>query len=214
MSRACFGSSYGKGIFYKIRTLQKAISSKAMLFGLPTYRKRTNVKSLEQEIDSLIWETVCERKCQETKLLKKDFLQMILEEAVEHFTSEDESKRFIVDNCKNIYFAGYEWTSVAASWCLMLLALYPEWQTSICDEMFEACPNSSLDVDLLPKLKSVTMVIQEAMRFFPPAAFVSREALERTQIGHVDVPKEVCILSLIPTLHRDPDISGPDAHKF
>lgn len=58
------------------------------------------------------------------------------------------------------------------------------------------------------------MVIQEAMRLFPPAAFVSREALERTQIGHVDVPKGVCIWSLIPTLHRDPDIWGPDAHVF
>ncbi|KAF5795112.1 putative cytochrome P450 [Helianthus annuus] len=216
ISRACFGSSYTKGkeIFSKLRTLQKTISSKGMLFGLPTFGQRKDVKSLEKEIDSLIWEAVCERKCQETPLLKKDLLQMILEEAMDHFASKDESRHFIVDNCKNIYFAGHESTSVAASWCLMLLALYPEWQTHIRNEMSQACPNGALDVDSLPKLKSVTMVIQEAMRLFPPAAFVSREALERTQIGHVDVPKGVCIWSLIPTLHRDPDIWGPDAHKF
>ncbi|KAI3517520.1 hypothetical protein L1887_16735 [Cichorium endivia] len=216
ISRACFGSSYTKGkeIFSKLRTLQKTISSKGMLFGLPTYGIRKDVKSLEKEIDSLIWEAVCERKCQETTLLKKDLLQMILEEAIDHFSSKDESKHFIVDNCKNIYFAGHESTSVAASWCLMLLALHPEWQTHISNEMSDACPNGVLDVDSLPKLKSVTMVIQEAMRLFPPAAFVSREALERTQIGHVDVPKGVCIWSLIPTLHRDPEIWGPDAHEF
>lgn len=37
ISRACFGSSYikGKEIFLKLRTLQKTISSKGMLFGLP-----------------------------------------------------------------------------------------------------------------------------------------------------------------------------------
>ncbi|GJW08804.1 cytochrome P450 714A1-like protein [Tanacetum coccineum] len=183
ISRACFGSSYTKGkeIFSKLRTLQKAISSKGMLFGLPAIgdtEQKKDVKSLEMEIDSLIWEAVCERKCQETDtpLMKKDLLQMILEEAMDHFASKDESRHFIVDNCKNIYFAGHESTSVAAS--------------------------------------KVTLVIQEAMRLFPPAAFVSREALERTQIGHVDVPKGVCIWSLIPTLHRDPEIWGPDAHIF
>nr|XP_043607879.1 cytochrome P450 714A1-like [Erigeron canadensis] len=216
ISRACFGSSYAKGkeIFSKLRTLQKTISSKGMLFGLSTFGQRKDVKSLEKGLDSLIWEAVCERKCQETPLLKKDLLQMMLEEAMDHFASKEESKHFIVDNCKNIYFAGHESTSVAASWCLMLLALYPQWQTKIRDEMSEACPDGVLDVESLPKLKAVTMVIQEAMRLFPPAAFVSREALERTQIGHLDVPKGVCIWSLIPTLHRDPEIWGPDAHKF
>lgn len=58
------------------------------------------------------------------------------------------------------------------------------------------------------------MVIQEAMRLFPPTTFVSREALERTQIGHIVVPKGVCMCTLIPKLHRDPDIWGHDAHKF
>ncbi|KAI3817878.1 hypothetical protein L1987_11678 [Smallanthus sonchifolius] len=183
ISRACFGSSYTKGkeIFSKLRTLQKTISSKGMLFGLPTFGK-----------------------CQETPLLKKDLLQMILEEAMDHFPSKDESRHFIVDNCKNIYFAEHESTSVAASWCLMLLALYPQWQTHIRYEMSQACPNGSLDVDSLPKSNEVV----------PTSSICVKEALERTQIGHVDVPKGVCIWSLIPTLHRDPAIWGPDAHKF
>lgn len=58
------------------------------------------------------------------------------------------------------------------------------------------------------------MVIQEALRLYPPAAFVSREALEDTKIGNITVPKNVCIWTLIPTLHRDPDIWGPDVNKF
>lgn len=58
------------------------------------------------------------------------------------------------------------------------------------------------------------MVIQEALRLYPPAAFVSREALEETQVGNIVVPKGVCLWTLIPTLHRDPEIWGPNANEF
>lgn len=43
---------------------------------------------------------------------------------------------------------------------------------------------------------------------------VSREALQETQIGHIVVPKGVCLWTLIPTLHRDPDIWGPNVNEF
>lgn len=58
------------------------------------------------------------------------------------------------------------------------------------------------------------MVIQEALRLYPPAAFVSREALEEVQLGNVTIPKGVCLWTLIPTLHRDPELWGSDANEF
>ena len=58
------------------------------------------------------------------------------------------------------------------------------------------------------------MVIQEALRLYPTAAFISREALEEFEMGNIIVPKGVCIWTLIPTLHRDPEIWGPDANEF
>jgi cytochrome P450 len=60
----------------------------------------------------------------------------------------------------------------------------------------------------------VSMVIQEVLRLYPPAAFVSREAYEDVQIGNLNVPKGVCLWTLIPTLHRDPEIWGPDSNEF
>lgn len=69
-------------------------------------------------------------------------------------------------------------------------------------------------IKLISFYKQVTMVIQETLRLYPPAAFVSREALEDTKIGNVNVPKNVCIWTLIPTLHRDPEIWGADANEF
>lgn len=229
ISRACFGSSYSKGkkIFLKLRTLQKVLSKQNFLFKVPTIRflntkVHKEVKSLEKEIESLIWEAVQERveECSKGYSSEKDLMQWILEGATnDQELDEVSSKQLIVDNCKNMYFAGHESTAVAASWCLMLLALHPEWQHNIREEVNQLCGNNEdhlhvLDVETLLKIKSVTMVIQEALRLYPPAAFISREALEEFQIGDILVPQGVCIWTLIPTLHRDPDIWGPDANEF
>ncbi|KAH7537712.1 hypothetical protein FEM48_Zijuj03G0122100 [Ziziphus jujuba var. spinosa] len=230
ISRACFGSSYSKGkqIFSKLRCLQHTISQHGFLFGVsnfgsfPMRRKQNEINSLEREIESLIWEAVKERREQEisdtsssSSSSGKDLLQLILEGAInDHTLGEHSSKQFIVDNCKNIYFAGYESTAIAISWCLMLLALHPEWQARIRSEFSQICPDGVPDANSLPQLKAVTMVVQEVLRLYPPAAFVSREAFEDTQIGNVVVPKGVCVWTLIPTLHRDPDIWGPDANEF
>ncbi|CAH9139670.1 unnamed protein product [Cuscuta epithymum] len=215
ISKACFGRSYhqGKQIFSKLRTLKNIISSHSYLFGFPTLLgKNKGIASLELEIDSLIWKAVKER---DSSSSEKDLLQCLLEAAInDESMDEDSSRKFIVDNCKNIYFAGHEATAVAASWCLMLLALHPDWQSLIRQEIDQLCQSNPLDGDSISKMKVVTMVILEVLRLYPPGAFVSREALHETKIGHIVVPKGVCLWSLIPTLHRDPKIWGPDANKF
>ena len=85
-------------------------------------------------------------------------MQLLLEAAMaDKSLGKEFSKRFIVDNCKNIYFAGHETTAAAASWSLMLLALYPEWQDRIRTEVAEICPNGLPDADSLPLLKTVCL---------------------------------------------------------
>ncbi|RAL51338.1 hypothetical protein DM860_010840 [Cuscuta australis] len=212
ISRACFGSSYNKGrqIFSKLRTLQNVISSQSYLFGFPTFGKNNGIASLEVEIETLIWKAVKERDSSSSSE-ERDLLQCILEAAInDENMSEDSSKKFIVDNCKNIYFAGHEATAVAAAWCVMLLALHPEWQSRVREEIGDDPP----DAEGISKMKTLTMVIHEVLRLYPPGAFVSREALEETKIGHITVPKGVCLWTLIPTLHRDPEVWGPDANEF
>ncbi|XP_050219771.1 cytochrome P450 714A1-like [Mercurialis annua] len=222
IARACFGTSFSKGtqIFSKLRTLQKLLTNQSFLFGVPgfgfyAYKNRKSMSKLEGEIESLIWETVKERekKCLDKDCIEKDLLQQLLEEAILNDTNISSPKRFVVDNCKSIYFAGHESTATAATWCLMLLALHPEWQSRLREEINQVCSHG-FDSDSLSNLKMVGIVIQEALRLYPPAAFVSRETLEDVQIGKIRVPKGVCMWTLISTLHRDPNIWGPDSNEF
>ncbi|KAJ6971962.1 hypothetical protein NC653_032498 [Populus alba x Populus x berolinensis] len=112
---------------------------------------------------------------------ENDLLQMILEGAKsygdqESFPSDVSLDRFIVDNSKAIYFAGHETTAITASWCLMLLAANQEWQARARAEVLEICKINLPDADMLRNMKTLTMVIQETMRLYPPVVFVIRRA--------------------------------------
>ncbi|GFY92041.1 hypothetical protein Acr_08g0004370 [Actinidia rufa] len=90
----------------------------------------------------------------------KDLLQMILEAAKSYGDNggppqDIAPNKFIVDNCKNIYFAGHETTALSASWCLMLLALHPEWQARARAEMVELCGENLPDADMFRSMKPI-----------------------------------------------------------
>ncbi|KAH9673506.1 cytochrome P450 714A1 [Citrus sinensis] len=225
ISRACFGSSYaqGKSIFLKLRAMQEVMSKPNLLFGLPNIRwlptqSNREIRRLKKEVEDLILKVVKDRQEESLKDGKnsKDLLQMILESADadnELHQYIHKTDRFIVDNCKNIYFAGYETTALSASWTLMLLALHPEWQERVRAEAIEmlalanACPRES-------GWSELTMVVQESMRLYPPSVVMAREAFADIKLGDFVVPKGLHIWSLIPALHRDPENWGADSNEF
>jgi len=88
---------------------------------------------------------------------EKDLLQMVLEGAKNSDLSQEAMDRFIVDNCKNIYLAGYETTAVSATWCLMLLASSQEWQNRVRAEVLEVCGDRLPDADVIRKMKLVRL---------------------------------------------------------
>ncbi|KAE9611194.1 putative cytochrome P450 [Lupinus albus] len=163
ISRACFGSNYveGKEIFTKLRDVQRALST--IYVGIPGFRylpTRNNqeIWRLEKEINSKIL-TLINKRMKETQ--EQDLLQMILKGAKNCEGSDGPSSspisrdRFMIDNCKNIFFAGYETTAITASWCLMLLALHQDWQDRVRAEVLQVCGSDPPNADMLRSLKVV-----------------------------------------------------------
>ncbi|KAF5446533.1 hypothetical protein F2P56_032153 [Juglans regia] len=218
ISRACFGSNYSKGeeIFVKLRALQEAMSKKVLSTGVPGLRylpTRSNREAwgLEKEVRNLILQVVKERQ---KASYEKDLLQMVLEGAQNSDLSQEATDRFIVDNCKNIYLAGFETTAVSATWCLMLLASNQEWQDRVRAEVLDICGGATPDADMIRKMKQLTMVIHESLRLYPPVAVVSREAFKDMKFGDINVPKGVNLWTMVLTLHTDPENWGQDAYRF
>jgi hypothetical protein len=68
--------------------------------------------------------------------------------------------RFIIDNCKTIFFAGHDTTSITASWCLMLLATYQNWQDRVRAEVLEVCGNGNPDASKIRSMKMVRFTLK------------------------------------------------------
>ncbi|KAH7542857.1 hypothetical protein FEM48_Zijuj02G0119800 [Ziziphus jujuba var. spinosa] len=219
ISRACFGSNFSKGeeIFHKLRSLQELMSKKGFSVGIPGIRylptkSNREAWALEKEVANLILEVVKEK--QEAGY-KKDLLQMVLEGTKNSDLDQEATDRIVVDNCKNVYLAGYETTAVAATWCLMLLAANQNWQDRVRAEVLQVCKGCSTpDYDMLNKMKQLTMVIHEALRLYPPVTVISREVFKDMKFGDIDVPKGVIVWTMMVALHTDPKVWGPDSYKF
>ncbi|XWS08106.1 hypothetical protein CRYUN_Cryun41cG0050800 [Craigia yunnanensis] len=221
ISRACFGSNYAEGeeIFLKLRTLQENVSMKMLLQGIPGIRylptqSNREMWRLENEIQTLILKVVKERKEATLGSDQKDLLQVIIESAESSDLGQEATNQFIVDNCKNIFFAGFETSAVTAAWTLMLLALNPEWQEKVRAEVLEVCNGKFPNTDMLIKMKQLTMVIYESLRLYPPVPIMAKQALEDMKFGGINVPKGVNIWVLLTTLNQDPNIWGHEADKF
>ena len=70
------------------------------------------------------------------------------------------------------------------------------------------------NVSDLPRLKYTEMIAKEAMRLYPPAYAVGREAIEETEIGGFRVPKGTQLFAFQYVTHRDERyFDEPDAFK-
>lgn len=225
IAKACFGSSYlqGKEIFAKLRTLQSLMSMTSIFVGIPGLRHLPSKKNryawkLENEVHVMILDIVKQRITMADG--EKDLLQKILKAAGKVGDHENSvltqtvSDKFITDNCKNIYFAGHETTATTASWTLVLLAAHPDWQNQCRAEIQEFCGDKLPNADTLRNLKTLTMVIHETLRLYPPSTYVVREVFQDLKLKDILIPKGVILRIPIPMIHRNPDVWGPDVHEF
>jgi cytochrome P450 len=103
-----------------------------------------------------------------------------------------------------IFLAGHETTALALTWTWYLLALHPIQEARLHAELDAVLGGRTPTYDDLPDLAYTRMVIEESMRLYPPAPFMSREPIEDDVICGHDVPKgaHVAINPWIVHRHR------------
>ncbi|KAL5792067.1 hypothetical protein ACOSP7_000661 [Xanthoceras sorbifolium] len=124
------------------------------------------------------------------------------------------SKEEIVEECKSFFIAGHGTTANFLTWTVLLLCVYPEWQSKLREEVLNECGMRIPDADMLANLKLVNMVLLETLRLYCPVARLSRQASEDTKCGDLLIPKDTCIEIATVKIHRSEKYWGEDAKQF
>jgi len=104
------------------------------------------------------------------------------------------SDRQLRDEMMTLFLAGHETTASALTWTWYLLSRHPEVEAKLADELRRVLAGRAPSVDDLPRLPYTEMVIREAIRLYPPAPAIGREAVEDVTIADYNVPKGSLVL--------------------
>jgi cytochrome P450 len=146
---------------------------------------------------------------------ERDLLSMLMA-ARDEETGEKMSDRQLRDEVMTIFVAGHETTANLMSWSLYLLSQHPQQARRLRDEVREVLGGRPPRMDDLPNLVYTRMVLDEAMRLYPPAWAVSRESLQPDQIGGYQMPagSQVSLSAFVthrhPKFWEDPERFDPE----
>ena len=137
----------------------------------------------------------------------KDFLQLMIDA-----TAKDKGKYRrltdleIVSQCFTFIVAGYETTANALTYTAYLLALNPDIQEKLIDQIREYIsdhPDLSL-YNMAQELTYLDMVIQESLRLYPPVPGTDRQCTKTCTVGDFVIPEGVVVRIPIWHIHHDP----------
>ena len=107
------------------------------------------------------------------------------------------------DEVITIFMAGHETTAVTMTWVWYLLSQHPAEETKLHQELDAVLAGRVPTVDDLPNLAYTRMIIEEAMRVYPPAPGISiRQAKEADEVCGFKVSPGLQILISPWILHR------------
>lgn len=105
-----------------------------------------------------------------------------------------------------LLLAGHETTASTLGWTLHLLDRHPEARMRVREEAVRVLGGRSPEVDDLHRLTYTTMVVQEAMRLYPPVWVLPRVAQREDEVGGYTVSAGADVLVCPYVMHRHPDL--------
>lgn len=130
-----------------------------------------------------------------------DLLWMLLQVKDEE-TGEGMSEQQLVDEMMTFFLAGHETTAVALSWALFLLHQNEEACYKARTEGTRLL-SEGVTLESLGQATYLKQVAQEALRLYPPAWTLAREALEADQLGPYSISKGDTVVVNSYWLHRN-----------
>jgi cytochrome P450 len=132
-----------------------------------------------------------------------DLLAMLIQ-ARDEESNQQMSDKQLRNEVITLLLAGHETTANALTWTWYLLSQHPWAAERLRQELSTVLDGRPPGMDDLPALAYTRMVVQEALRLYPPAWIISRKAEQDDEIGGYPIPAGT-VVSLSPyVMHRHP----------
>lgn len=126
------------------------------------------------------------------------------------FTEQD-----VLTEAMVMVFGSYETTASILNSCLICLAMYPEYQERLYEEILDITgEDEEICFEHLNNLPYMDMIVNEVLRLLPPIPFVGRKVTEDVTFNELVAPKDLQFLISVFHLHRNEKYWGPNANEF
>ncbi len=160
-----------------------------------------------QRLDDVIYRIIREHRAAGDR---GDLLSMLLAAKSDEGGMSDQQLR---DEVVTLTLAGHETTALTLSFALHAIARHPHVAAALHEEIQRVAPDRSLTAADVPLLSYTRAVVREAMRLYPPAWAIGREATSPVRIAGYDVPAGTQLWAAQWVVHRDPRFF-PDPERF
>ncbi len=167
---------------------------------IPTPRNRRSAAALRR-LDGIVHKIIDVRRRSPDE--HNDLLARLLA-ARDAETGAAMSDKQLRDEVLTILLAGHDTTSNALAWLFYLLTQHPEVEGKLHAEVTAVLQEKAPTFDDLPRLRYTRMVIDEALRLYPPAWATARQAKEADEIREYAIPARSPVVISQYVTHRHP----------
>lgn len=218
MSQTLFGIDMGRYadvvgdavsvMFEHTHTRLNALIDPPLAVPIPSNRRFLQSRA---NLDRIVYDLIADRRQQTDAEDSGEFLSILMDVRDEE-TGEGMSDLEIRDEIMTFLFAGHETVSTGLTWVLVLLSQHPAVLRRLHEEVDVVLGGRTPTVDDTPRLRYTAMVVDEALRLYPPIWLVARTPIEDDEIAGYHVPAGTFVFCPPYVVHRNPDFwSNPEA---
>jgi cytochrome P450 len=185
------------------------------ILGVPTWVPRPSrmMSSSDMKHMRAISDTAIERRRENGPRPVPDLLDLLLD-GEDPKTKRKMNTAELRDNLLTFIVAGHETTALTLAWSLYLCAFDQDVQDKARAEVQSVLQGrATATADDMPKLKYIRQIVDETLRLYPPAAFLSRTAKAPDTLCGREVRKGDTVALPIYALHRN-ELLWDDPHAF
>jgi cytochrome P450 len=194
--------------------LRRFVSAHPTPRWLPTPHNRRLTYELAQ-VRHIVDEIITERQSERVKRPTADMLDLLVaardaENASDRLTDTEVANQVLL-----FLIAGRETTAVTLACTLLQLALAPQWQTTLREEILEQLHGSMPSAEEVHQLEWTDRFLRESMRLYPAAHGMNRSTREDEILGGYHIPAgswvEVSVWGIhhSPAVWHEPEIFDP-----